>query len=343
MTTSGGPWLASLEEQARAVLPAEVFRYYQQGSRDGTAASAAAGAWSKFRIAPRIFTDVRDVDLSTDFLGFTSAAPFGVAPTTLQRAADPGGEVAMAAACRTAGVPLVVSSNATARFAEIGATGARWWLQAYLPQERGLAEPMLEAAVAAGARAAVLTVDTPVVATKYDDGEVWRSVPSQWVRSNWGEAADAPKARDLGPADIAWLGQLTGLPVVVKGIVRADSAAAALRAGASAVWVSNHGGRQLDAAVATADVLGQIVEEVDGAVPVFVDGGVRSGLDVLRALAIGADGIFLGRLPLYALAVGGESGVVRLMSELQDEVSESLALSGSAFPGECKGLLGPSS
>ncbi|RZI78892.1 MAG: alpha-hydroxy-acid oxidizing enzyme, partial [Microbacterium sp.] len=157
MTTSGSTWLASLEEHARAALPPEVYRYYRQGSRESVAATAALGAWDRFKVAPRIFSDVRAVDLTTDFLGWSASAPFGVAPTTLQRAADPGGEVATATAARDAGVPMVVSSNATATFAEIGATGATWWLQAYLPADRRLAEPMLAAAVEAGARAVVLT------------------------------------------------------------------------------------------------------------------------------------------------------------------------------------------
>lgn len=343
MTTPGSTWLASLEEHARAVLPSEVYRYYRQGARGGATAEAALGSWSQVRVAPRIFTDVRAVDLSTDFLGWSAAAPFGVAPTTLQRAADPGGEVATASACRDAGVPMVVSSNATATFAEIGATGVSWWVQAYLPADRSLAGPMLAAAVAAGARAVVLTVDTPVVATKYDDGAIWSSTPPAWVRVNLGSAADAPKARDLGPADVSWLRETTGLPVVVKGVLRPEAAAAAIVAGASAVWVSNHGGRQLDSAPATAEVLAEVVAQVAGAVPVYVDGGIRSGLDVLAALALGADATFLGRPPLYALATDGAAGVRRLFEDLGAEVGEALALAGCARPGAAKGLVHRSS
>lgn len=339
MDGPGSTWLASLEEQARAVLPPEVYRYYRQGSREGVTAAEAPASWSRFRLTPRIFTDVRDVDLATDFLGTTASLPLGIAPTTLQRAADEGGELATAAACRDAGVPMVVSSNATARFEEVGATGASWWVQAYLPAERRLALPMLDAAVAAGARAVVLTVDTPVVATKYDGGEIWRSTPADWVRVNLGSAADAPKARDLGPADVGWLREVTGLPVVVKGVLRPESASAAVVAGASAVWVSNHGGRQLDPAVATADVLADVVEQVAGAVPVYVDGGVRSGIDALVALALGADGVFLGRLPLYALAVDGTNGVARLLEELRNELIEALVLAGCDRPRAARGLV----
>jgi 4-hydroxymandelate oxidase len=276
-------WLASLEERASAVLAVEIYQYYRQGSRDGLAAAEAVSAWDRFRIAPRIFTDVTTVDLETDFLGFSAAAPFGIAPTTLQRAAHREGEVAMATAAVSCGLPMVVSSNATATFAEIGGTGVAWWVQAYLPQERSLAIPMLEAAASAGARAVVLTVDTPVVATKYDGGAVWHSTPADWLRVNLGPATDAPKARDLGPADVAWLHKVTGLPVVLKGVLRPEAAASAVVAGAAAVWVSNHGGRQLDRAVATADALPRIVERLNGSVPVYVDGGVRSGSTALAA------------------------------------------------------------
>jgi len=198
---------------------------------------------------------------------------------------------------------------------------------------------MLAAAVAAGARAVVLTVDTPVVGTKYDDGEIWRTTPPDWLRVNLGDAADAPKARDLGPSDVSWLHQVTGLPVVVKGVLSPEAAAAAVVAGAAAVWVSNHGGRQLDAAPSTAQALGPVVDRVAGAVPVYVDGGVRSGIDALAALATGADGVFLGRLPLYALAVDGGSGVRRLLDDLAEELTEALLLSGSARPTAARGLI----
>jgi 4-hydroxymandelate oxidase len=336
---SASSWLLTLEDEARRRLPEVVHRYYRQGARDGLTAAEAAGAWQRHRLLPRAFTDVREVDLATSLLGLRVTAPLGVAPTTLQRAADPGGEVAMATGCAAAGVPMVVSSNATATFAEIGATGVAWWLQAYLPAERSLAEPFLAAAVEAGAGAVVLTVDTPVVGTKYDDGAIWSETPAEWLRVNLGSAADAPKARDLGPADIAWLRETTGLPVVVKGVLRAEDARVAVDAGAAAVWVSNHGGRQLDLAAATADCLEAVVDEVSGSAEVYVDGGVRSGISALVALALGADACFLGRLPVYALAVEGSAGVQRLFSVLCADLTEALRLSGCATPNAARGLL----
>lgn len=334
-------WLSTLESEARRALPEHVYEYYRQGSRTSAAAEEAVAAWERHRLVPRVLRDVREVDLTTTVLGTTFAAPFGVAPSTLQRAADPDGEVTMAAACVGAGLPVVVSSNASASFAEIGATGAHWWLQAYLTEDRDLSVPMLEAAVAAGAGAVVLTVDTPVVATKDDGGgtSALDQVPPDWLRANLGDAADAPKARDLGPGDITWLQERTALPVVVKGVLHPDDARTAVTAGAAAVWVSNHGGRQLDRAAATADCLEAVAEAIAGTAEVYVDGGVRDGTAALSALALGADAIFLGRLPLYALAVGGSAGVGRLFEELVSELSESLRLAGCADSGRVRDVL----
>lgn len=225
---------------------------------------------------------------------------------------------------------MVLSSNATARFTDVAATGVTWWLQAYVTDDRELIRPVLGAAVEAGARAIVLTVDTPVVGTKYDAGEgtVWDTVPPEWLRANLGDAADAAKARDLGPDDIGWLADVSGLPVVPKGVLHPDDARLAVEAGAAAVWVSNHGGRQLDGAAATADCLAAVADAVGADIEVYVDGGIRSGLSVLAALALGADACFLGRLPLYALAAGGQQGVEQTLRTLALELEEAMRLAG---------------
>lgn len=334
-----GSWLDSLEERARAVLPAPVFEYVVQGARDGTSAGEAVRAWREMRFLPRVLRGVGAVDLATSVLGTDLALPVGVAPTTLQRAADPDGEIAMARAVADAGSLMVVSSNAGFRFADIGATGVRWWLQAYLPQDRERARPMLDVALAAGAEAVVLTVDTPVVGTKHHAGAaVWDEIETDWLRTNLGAAADDPKATDLGPADITWLREVTGLPVIVKGVLRAEDARRAVDAGARAVWVSNHGGRQLDRTVATAAVLSSVVRSVPDT-EVYVDGGLRTGLDVVTALACGARAAFLGRQPLYALAAGGAADVGRLFAELASEISETLQLLGASRPAGAHGAI----
>jgi len=335
-------WLAGLPERARAALPAPVFDYVATGAREGL--SACEAGWSGVRFLPHVLRDVTDVSLSTTLLDRPADVPWGVAPTTLQRAVHPEGELAMARACAAAGSVLVVSSNAGTSFSEIGATGVRWWLQVYLPADRTLAEPMLARAVAAGAEALVLTVDTPVVATKYATGEqtVWDVIDPAWLRVNFEPGYDdlpgAEKATDLGPHDLGWLGEVSGLPVVVKGVLRPDDAHRCVQAGARAVWVSNHGGRQLDRAAATSSVLPAIVEAVDGAAEVYVDGGVRSGLDVLAALALGADAVFLGRLPVWAL-VEGEAGVARLHAELREETTEAFRLAGCRAAADTRGIV----
>ena len=338
-----GGWQEQVEDVARATLPPVVFDYLTQGARDGVTA-AEAESWAEVRFAPHVLRDVTDVDLSGTLLGTVTSAPWGVAPTSLQRAVHPDGELAMAAACRDAGVPMVVSSNAGTTFDEIGATGVTWWVQVYLPADRTLAVPLLKWAVAAGAGAVVLTVDTPVVGTKYVEASVWDEVDPGLVRVNFDPgydlAAGSEKALDLGPHDLGWLGALTGLPVVVKGVLRGDDARRSLQAGAAAIWVSNHGGRQLDRAVRTRDALPEVAEEVGGAVPVIVDGGIRCGLDVLAALALGADAAFLGRLPVLALAQGA-SGVSDLLARLHEEVLESFRLSGCRRVSDTRGIAVP--
>lgn len=339
-------WLDGLEERARHHVPAHILEYVLQGAGASVSTAEAPHAWAGVRLAPRVLRDVTHIDLTTRLLDTTYQVPWGVAPTTLQRSVHPDGEVAMARACAEAGSLLVVSSNAGTRFEEIGATGVDWWLQAYLPSDRRLAEPLLERAVEAGARAVVLTVDTPVVGTKITESgrSIFELVPSEHLRVNFdADYADQPgaeKATDLGPADLAHLGELTGLPVVVKGVLRGADARMCVDAGAAAVWVSNHGGRQLDRVVSTATALPRVREAVGESVQVYVDGGVRSGLDVLAALALGADAVLLGRQPLLALAEG-DGGVRRWHAELRTELSEAMRLAGAVTPGDTHGLATP--
>lgn len=340
-----GRWVESLEERARGVLSEPVHRYFRQGARDGVTAAEAAAGWDARRLLPQVLRDVTAVDTSTTLLGTTLRSPFAVAPTTLQRAAHPDGEVAMARAVARSGSLMVVSSNAGTRFDEIAATGVDWWVQAYVPADRLTCRPVLEAAVAAGAKAVVLTADTPVVSTKYDgDGEtVWDAVDPAWLRVNfppsYGESPGDEKATDLGPHDIGWLAETTGLPVVVKGVLRSDDARRCVEAGASAVWVSNHGGRQLDYVASTAACLAAVAAEVGGEAEVYVDGGVRAARHALVAAALGARGVFLGRPPLYALALDGSAGVEMLFEELGSDLVEAMQLSGSASLPATRALL----
>ena len=325
-----------LEDRARAALPESVHRYVRQGARDGLTTSEATAAWDAFRFLPQVLRDVTEVDVRTSLLGTEVRTPVAVAPTTMQRAAHPDGEVAMARAVAAEGSLMVLSSNAGSTFEDVSATGVDWWLQMYVTADRTTCEPLLERAVAAGAKAVVLTADTPVVGTKYDGDAptVWDEADPSWLHANftpgYGDSAGDEKATDLGAQDVDWLATTTGLPVVVKGVLRPDDARRCVDAGASAVWVSNHGGRQLDHAAATAVCLEAVAGAVGHGAEVYVDGGLRTGLHVLAALALGARAAFLGRSPLYALAAAGPHGVRRLLRELTDEVTDAMTLAGCA-------------
>ncbi|WP_139980664.1 alpha-hydroxy acid oxidase [Nocardioides litoris] len=341
-------WVASLAERARGLLPEPVADYIDQGARDGISTAEAAAAWRRLRLRPHVLRDTRVVDPSVTVLGRALDVPLGVAPTTLQRAVHPDGECAVASAVAEVGGLLVVSSNAGTPFADIGATGVRWWVQSYLPADRALALPLLARAVDAGAEAVVLTLDTPVVGTKYARPGVpvvWDVVDPALLRVNfdagYAEAPGSEKALDLGPGDITWLGRTTGLPVVVKGVLRGDDAVRCVEAGAAAVWVSNHGGRQLDRAVATTGALPEVVAAVDGRAEVYVDGGVRTGLDVATALALGASTAFAGRPVLHALAVSGAGGVRRWWQEMALQTVEALRLCGAATVADTRDLVAP--
>jgi 4-hydroxymandelate oxidase len=329
------PYAEQLTERARSRLDPAVFAYVSQGAAGGESAAEASPAWRRVRFLPRILQDVTAVETRTHLLGHDYGMPVGIAPTTLQRAAHPEGEVEMARGAAAAEVPLVVSSNAGSRFDAIAATGATWWLQMYVTADRSLTEPVVDAAKEAGASAIVLTADTPVVARKrLTTPNVWDVVEPGWLRVNFpgGDSDEVlDKAGDLGPHDIAWLSQRFDLPVVVKGVLHPDDARRCVQAGARAVWVSNHGGRQLDRAVSSALALpavAQTVRELDPEAEVYADGGVRGGLDVLAALALGARAVFLGRPAFYALADDGAAGVQRLWGELGEELEEALRLVG---------------
>lgn len=328
-------WIEGLEGRAHAALPPEVFAYISTGAGACISSREAPGAWARSRFMPRVLTDVTTVDLRTTLLGHEYAVPWGVAPTTLQRAVHPDGELAMARACAAAGSVLVVSSNAGTSFAAIAATGVNWWLQLYLPCNRRLAVPLLARAVASGARAIVLTVDAPVVATKHTDVDLLDLVGPDLLRVNFDadyeQSEGSNKATDLGPADIGWLAEGTGLPIVVKGVLRKDDATRCVAAGARAIWVSNHGGRQLDQASATARCLSGVAKALGPDTEVYVDGGVCTGIDVLSAMSLGATAIFAGRDPLYAL-VEGEPGVARWHATMADELTEALRLGGICRP-----------
>jgi 4-hydroxymandelate oxidase len=335
-----------LEEIAARCLPPEVSEYFSQGAFAGLTTGAAPGAWDRLRLRPRVLRDVSSVSTTTTVLGHEVATPILVAPTALQRGAHPEGEVATARAVAATRSLMTVSSNSGSTFEAIAATGAQWWLQVYIRRDRGLTSAMLQRAREAGASAMVLTADTPVVGYKRNAAKPATDViPAEHQRVNI-DAAGLPhsaieQAADLTPDDIGWLHDVTGLPVIVKGVLREDDARTVAAAGAVAVWVSNHGGRQLDQAITTAEALPGVVAALSGAgVEVYVDGGVRKAEHVLAALSLGARAVFLGRPVLWALAAGGDvhqggcAGVAHLLTELTADLEHVMKLAGARHAGE---------
>ena len=259
-----------LEQRAAELLPEAVFRYFRQGARDGLSASEASAAWDRFRFLPHVLRDVTEVDLSTSVLGTTLRSPLAVAPTTLQRAAHPDGEVAMAAGVAEAGSLMVLSSNAGSTFEQVAAAQAPWWLQVYVTADRPTGGAA--ARTSRRARRARRRADRGHTGGrhKYDGAgpTVWDVADPAWLQANFPRrTASCPATRrPRTSARATWSGwpDTTGLPVVVKGVLRPDDARRCVEAGAAAVWVSNHGGRQLDGAAATADCLAGVVAEVGG-------------------------------------------------------------------------------
>jgi 4-hydroxymandelate oxidase len=326
--------LDDLETEARELLPQEVYDYVAGGAVDELTMADNRLAWDRIRLRPRVLRDVRHVSTATAVLGSPVAHPIGVAPTAFHRMCHDGGEPATAAGAADAGALFVLSTRATAPMEDVAhATGdAPWWFQVYVLNDRDLTESFVRRAAACGARALVLTGDTPVLGRRLRDIRNRFVLPSHLGTI---ESLDRPgnladQAAGVTFADVAWLAEASGLPVVVKGVLRADDAERCVAAGAAGVWVSNHGGRQLDGAIASADALAEVIDAVSGRVEVYVDGGIRRGADVLKALAMGATAAFVGRPAAWALTVGGRDGVRGLLDGFRAELELAMALAGAA-------------
>ena len=325
------------EDEARGLLEAGVYAYCATGAGLEETLRANVEAWREWWLRPRGLRDVSEVDLRTTVLGVEVSSPVMVAPTAFHRLAHPDGEVATAQAAGDAGALYVLSTRATVTLEDVTAVAGPWWLQVYVLRDRGVTAEVVRRAVEAGARALVLTVDTPVVGSKRRDTDFDLTGLDTLVPALAAERDDdgLSQAPDVTYDDIAWLRELSGgLPVAVKGVVRADDARAAVDAGASAVWVSNHGGRQLDGCVPTATALPEVVEEVADDAEVYVDGGIRHGRDVLRALALGARAVAVGRPVLWSLTADGGPGVRDLLTDFAADLVETMQLAGVRSPAE---------
>jgi 4-hydroxymandelate oxidase len=329
--------LRKLRAQARELLPETSFDYFDGGAGDEQTLADNEAAWRRLWICPRVMVDVSAIDTSSSLLGCELAAPILLAPVAAQQLLHPDGEVAAARAAGAAGSVYCLSSRATTDLAAVaaGAPGPLWF-QLYMAGDRDHSARVLARAAEHGFGAVVLTVDLPVPGRRerelrHGDHQLPDGIA---LTSHLGHELPG-ETKPLGGwdatltwADVAWVQEQCGLPVLVKGVLTAPDAAAAIDAGAAAIVVSNHGGRQLDGCIPTAAALPGVVAEVAGRVPVLVDGGIRDGGDVLRALALGADAVLVGRPYAWGLATGGEAGVRAVLDALAGDLARAMALAG---------------
>jgi isopentenyl diphosphate isomerase/L-lactate dehydrogenase-like FMN-dependent dehydrogenase len=330
-----------LDRSAALRLPADVYDFVAGGADDELSLGRNRRAFEAHALVPRVFAGAGAPDCAAQVLGSRLAAPVLVAPMGMQRLVHPDGEAATAAAAAGAGLGFTVASGSSVALEEVArVAGDARWFQLYLLRDRGISRDLVERAVAAGYRAIVLTADVPVVGDRPRDRRS-RFAPPPGVRNANFEPYAAVSAahhayvadleRHLAWPDLEWLVGVAGTtPVVVKGLLRADDARRALEHGARGIIVSNHGGRQLGRAPATLDVLPPVVDAVGGAAPVLLDGGVRTGVDVVTALGLGADAVLVGRLVMWALAVGGRETVTVVLRQLVDQVRRTMTLVGAS-------------
>jgi isopentenyl diphosphate isomerase/L-lactate dehydrogenase-like FMN-dependent dehydrogenase len=317
------------ERLAAQKLDANAHAYYVGGADDEVTLRDNLAAFERRRLRPRVLVDVGSVSTQTMVLGTQIALPVLIAPVAIQRLAHPDGEEAVARAAAAAGTIMCLSSVATCAPRDLR-SGERWF-QVYVWRDRAKTEAAIEEAVECGYSALVLTVDVPYLGRRERDLRVGFTVPEHLTVQGdmFGEAFDAT----VTWRDLEWLASY-GLPVVVKGILTGEDAALACDHGVAGIVVSNHGGRQLDSVPASLDVLEEVAGAVGGRAEVLLDGGVRRGTDALKALALGARAVLIGRPMLWGLAVAGEDGVTDVLRMFQEEIQLGLALLGCASPAD---------
>ena len=335
------------ERAAEARLDLGAFGYVVGGANDEWTLRENRAAFERWILRPRMLVDISQVTTATTVLGTESSMPLLVAPTAFQRTVHPDGELAMARGAAAVGAAMCLSTFATATIEEVAeaAPGAPRWFQLYWSSDREFVRDVVHRAEAAGFGAIVLTVDLPRLGRRERDLRTGFEVPEELPVPAFVALAEASRAvspEDISWAvddtltwqDLEWLRSVSSLPVLVKGILTAEDAVLAAEAGADGVVVSNHGGRQLDGVAATLDALPEVVDSVGDRLAVLMDGGIRRGTDVVKALALGAEAVLAGRPPLWGLAAGGAEGVQRVLKLLRDEIELALALCGCTSPAD---------
>jgi 4-hydroxymandelate oxidase len=332
----------ALEEEARAILPPASFAFCAAGADDEISAAENVTAWRSMRLRPRVLRDISQIDTRVTLLGNEIPFPILVAPMGRQKLFNPEGEAATARGAAAAGVPFVIATNANATIEAVAAERRRapQWFQLYYWPNRAEVEALIDRISAAGFSALALTVDAPVPGWSPRAARRQHE-PSPEIRNI--NMPGSPIARTAYHPDFAgkvmypatwreleWLVKRAPMPVMVKGVLRADDAATCVECGARAVIVSNHGGRHLDTTVTTAAALGEVAAALAGKAEVYVDSGIRRGIDILKALALGARAVLIGRPILWALSVQGADGVKTVLQHLRTELVHAMQLTGTA-------------
>jgi 4-hydroxymandelate oxidase len=327
--------LPQLEQLARATVPHMAFEYIDAGAADEHTLRWNRDRYAGIRLRPRVLQDVGPVDTRVRLLGREHGSPILLAPTGYHRILHPEGEIATARGAAAAGVTFVVSASSTTAIGEIArSTTAPLWFQLYIQSDRAFTADVVAQAHAAGCEAICLTVDSPVIGARNRQAQAGFRLPADVSTPHLFDIGHGkqpvmdPRRVAITWKDVEWLGGLTALPVVLKGILDDADAERAVQSGAHGIIVSNHGARTLDTAPATIDALPAVAERVAGRVPVLIDGGIRRGTDVIKAIALGATAVLVGRPYCFGLAVAGSDGVERVIAILRQELEMAMMLIG---------------
>jgi 4-hydroxymandelate oxidase len=344
--------LTDHENHARKVMDDNAYAYFCGGAGDEFTLQANCQAWSTLKLQPRVLQPLAGGHTRTQLLGKTLAHPIFLAPVAYQRMAHPDGELATAHAAAALGAGMVLSTQSSTSLESVAAavlspsntaTRGPLWFQLYMLHDRGFTKDLVQRVEAAGYEVLVVTVDAPTQGYRDRERRANFKLPvgvsavnlvglpeEQKVALQPGQSALFDGLLTTAPtwADIEWLQKVTRLPIILKGILHEDDARQAASMGLAGIVVSNHGGRTLDTAVATADVLPRIAQKLAGGIPILVDGGIRRGTDVLKAIASGATAVMVGRPYVYGLANAGAVGVAHVLRLLRDELEVAMALCG---------------
>jgi 4-hydroxymandelate oxidase len=338
--------VSEFEALARERMSPSAYDYYAGGAEDEITLAANREAFRRIALKPRVLTGACEISLATDVLGVPLALPVFLSPTAFNKLGHPDGETAAARAAGAAGTLMCCSTISSTPIEDVAAAAtAPLWFQLYVYRDRDVTRDLVRRAESAGCKALILTVDTPRLGRRERDMRGGFSLPAdisianlerygtpealRWAKtSSFFEYVHHLMDDSLTWESVDWLRGLTSLPLVIKGVLTGDDARLAVDHGAAGIIVSNHGGRQLDGAVATIDALPDVVEAVDGRVPVLLDGGIRRGTDVFKALALGAAAVGIGRAYLWGLAADGETGVRRVLDMLRAELEMTMVLAG---------------